>query len=130
MGGTESAIQFLPGTERYQPRPNDLYWKVTLAVPNIKLAHQQLTDKGISVGILRQFRDVGYLAHFQNPENFTIELIEHIFLGERRHEPTDPKCLGGGVHLNLLTLKTANIKPIQEACSAWGITLLSIQPVE
>lgn len=129
-GGTEAAIQFLPGTERYQPRPNDLYWKVALAVPNIELAHQQLTDKGIPVGIPRQFRDVGYLAHFQDPEGFTIELIAHTFQGEQRQEPTDPKCLGGGAHLNLLTLRTANIKPIQEACAAWGMSLLSIQPVE
>jgi catechol 2,3-dioxygenase-like lactoylglutathione lyase family enzyme len=129
-GGAEAALQFLPGTEPYQPGPHDLYWKVALAVPNIELAHQQLTEKGVSVGVPRQFRDVGYLAHFQDPEGFTIELIEHSFEGERRDEPIDPKRLGGGAHLNLLTLRTADIRPIQEACAAWGMRQLSIQPVE
>lgn len=129
-GGAEAALQFLPGTEPYQPQSHDLYWKVALAVPNIELAHQQLTEKGVSVGVPRQFRDVGYLTHFQDPDGFTIELIEHSFQGERREEATDPKRLGGGAHLNLLTLRTANIRPIQEACARWGMRPLSIQSVE
>ncbi len=129
-GGLEAAIRFLPGTEPYKPKRNDLYWKIALAVPNIELACQQLTDKGVSVGAPRQFRDVGYLAHFQDPEGFTIELIEHAFQGERQAEAPHPSRLGGGAHLNLLTLRAADIAPIEEACAAWGMTPLSIQPVK
>ena len=129
-GGAEAALKFLPAKEPYRPQTNDLYWKIALAVPDIKLACQQLTDRGISVGTPRQFRDVGYLAHFQDPEGFPIELIAHAFEGQGQSEPVDPDRLGGGAHLNLLTLRAAEIAPIREACTAWKMMPLSVQPVE
>ncbi|MEM9027897.1 MAG: VOC family protein [Pseudomonadota bacterium] len=129
-GGDEAKLVFLPANDRYEPRADDLYWKIALAVPNIELAHQQLTALGVAIDTPRQFQDVGYLTHFKDPHGFTIELIEHWFEGQRQAEPINPQRLGGGAHLNLLTLRTSDIAPIQQACDAWGMTPLSVQPVE
>lgn len=78
----------------------------------------------------RQFQDVGFLAHFSDPEGFTIELIEHWFQGNRQAEEIQDDALGGGAHFNLLTLRTADIEMVQKACANWHMTPLSIQPVE
>lgn len=126
----EARLSFPKATSGYEPKANDLYWKIALAVPNIELACQQLADRGVAVGPPRQFQQIGYLAHFTDPEGFTIELIEHWFQGRRPDEPVDPDLLGGGAHFNLLTLRAARIEPVIEACAKWGMTPLAIQPVE
>lgn len=126
----EAKIRFLKAETPYAPKPNDLYWKFAIAVPNIELACQQLTDKGIAVVTPRQVADVGYLTSFTDPEGFTIELIEHWFKGNRPNEPIDPTLLGGGAHFNLITLRTADIEPVRQTCADWGMTLLSIQRLE
>lgn len=130
FGGAEASIKFLPGNAPYQAATNDLFWKIALAVPNIEMACLQLRGFGVSVGAPHQFHDVGYLAHFRDPGGFPIELVQHTFQGEPSVEPTDKTRLGGGAHLNLLTLRAADIAPIRRACADWGMTLLSIQPVE
>ena len=129
-GGEQATLVFNKTNAPYEPGPNDLYWKIALSVPNIELACRQLVDKGITVGTPEQFQDIGYLAHFTDPEGFTIELIEHWFKGQRQDEAIEPDSLGGGVHINLLTLRTANIDNIIELSRNWGMKLLSIQPVE
>ncbi|MCO7222698.1 VOC family protein [Pleionea sp. CnH1-48] len=129
-GGEQAKFRFIQTDGVYEPQRNDVYWKIALAVPNIELAYKQLVAKGIDVGQPRQFKEIGYLAHFCDPEGFTIELIEHWFLGNRQDDVIDPELLGGGAHFNLLTLRTADIAPVNEACLSWGMTPLSIQPVE
>ena len=129
-GGEEAKIRFLKAEGRYDPKPDDVYWKIALAVPDIELACQQLTARGVDVGKPRQFQDVGFLAHFTDPEGFTIELIEHWFQGNRQAEEIGDDALGGGAHFNLLTLRTADIEMVQKACANWHMTPLSIQPVE
>jgi len=126
-GGDEARIRFLQADTPYDPKPNDLYWKIALAVPNIELACRQLMEKGVSVSAPRQFEDVGYLAHFVDPEGFTIELIEHWFKGKRQTEKVDPSLLGGGAHFNLITLRAADIEPVKQTCADWGMTPLSVQ---
>ena len=84
---------------------------------------------GFNVGSPRQFQDIGYLAHFQDPEGYTIELIEHWFQGNRPVTEHDRTLLGGGACLNLLTLRTHQIEPIRKRCITMGMTPLSIQPV-
>lgn len=129
-GPAEAGLMFTPAQQPYAPTSGDIYWKIAIAVPNIDLAHAQLTARGISVGAPRQFKDIGYLAHFQDPEGFTIELIEHWFKGGRPDGQEDRSCLGGGPCLNLLTLRAHEIAPLRAACLNWGMTPLSIQPVD
>ncbi|MGB0506926.1 MAG: VOC family protein [Pikeienuella sp.] len=128
-GGAEAAIRFLQADLPYDPTPRDLYWKIALAVPDIELACAQLASRGVVVGSPEQFQDVGYLAHFRDPEGFAIELIDHAFKGEGGEVAIDPAQLGGGAHLNLITLRAAEIEPVQSACAEWGMTPLSVQPV-
>ena len=128
--GSDASIRFLPAATDYQPVPNDLYWKIALAVPDIELACEQLTDQGVAVSEPHQFQDVGYLAHFKDPAGLSIELIEHWFKGNRQEPVTNTVLLGGGAHLNLLTLRTAAIEPIQRLVTAWGMKPLSIQSVD
>ena len=113
-----------------EPSPHDRYWKIALAVPDIELACRQLAERGVDISQPQQFKNIGYLVHFKDPEGFSIELIDHAFIGERCIEPVDQNKLGGGAHFNLLTLRTASIEKARQICVAWGMVPLSIQPVE
>lgn len=129
-GGDQANIHFLKSSNQYRPNSSDTYWKIALAVENIDLAYQQLTELDIEVSEPRQFQDVGFLAHFTDPEGFTIELIEHYFKGNRPSIPNDTTLLGGGACFNLLTLRTAEIEKLDSFLTHLGMTPLSVQPVE
>lgn len=125
----EAGLLFEAADLPYRPSPNDLYWKIALAVPNIDLAHRQLTEKRIEVEPPRQVEDIAYLAHFKDPEGFTVELIDQWFKGGRPAEDLEIQRLGGGPRLNLLTLRAADIGPVDNAVKAMGMTPLSTIPV-
>ena len=125
----EAGLLFEAAELPYRPSPQDLYWKIALAVPNIDLAYRQLTDKGIEVQVPRQVGDVAYLAHLLDPEGFAIELLDHWFEGERPGTDFDTQSLGGGPCLNLLTLRAADIGPVDRSVKALGMTPLSVVPV-
>ena len=126
----EAVLRFLDADAPYAPKPDDLYWKIALSVPNIELACEQLRAKGVAVSDPVQFRDVGYLAKFTDPEGFVIELIDHWFKGERPDDHAESQLLADRAHLSLLTLRSADIVPIQQACADWGMKPLSVQRVE
>lgn len=125
----ETALKFVKASAAYAPHPSDLYWKIALSVPNIDLAYAQLLHLGVRCSTPVQFRDVGYLAKFQDPEGFTIELIDHWFQGERPEGSVDDTQLGGGAHLSLITLRTGDINAVEPEILNWGARPLSIQPV-
>ncbi len=129
-GGAESQLKFTPAQTPYAPAPNDLYWKIALAVPDIELAYRQLSAKGVKIDYPTQFQDIGYLAHIRDPEGFTIELIEHTFKDQRSVRQPDQTRLGGGAHLNLLTLRTNDAGEMRRSCEALGMKQLAIMPVE
>lgn len=129
-GGDQASIHFSKADDPYNSQPSDTYWKIALAVENLDLAYQQLTERGIEVSKPRQFQDVGYLVHFTDPEGFIIELIEHWFEGNRPDTPNDTRLLGGGVCFNLLTLRAAEIEKTDVFFRRCGMTPLSVQPVE
>lgn len=126
----ETALKFVSTDAPYAPLPSDLYWKIALSVPNIELACTQLRTRGVACSQPNQFRDVGYLAKLTDPEGFTIELIDHWFQGDRPDEPVDETRLGGGAHLSLVTLRTADIEAVQRDILDMGMRPLSVQPVE
>lgn len=125
----EAGLLFEAAALPYRPSPNDLYWKIALAVPDIDLAHRQLTEKGLEVQAPRQVGDVAYLAHLKDPEGFTIELLDHWFEGDRPSQENDTQRLGGGPCLNLLTLRASDIGPVDRSVKAMGMTPLSVVPV-
>lgn len=55
------------------------YWKIGIALPDVKAAVSMLRNNGVQVSQPAQFRDIGYLCHLQDPEGFTIELLQHTF---------------------------------------------------
>lgn len=126
----EALIDFKPATAAYEPQKSDLYWKIALSVPNIEMACKQLRTQGVTCSDPRQFRDVGYLAHVTDPEGFQIELIDHHFQGERPALDLNKDLLGGGAHLSLVTLRSADIQTLEPQLLAAGMTPLSVQPVE
>lgn len=126
----EARLLFTQANSPYQPTNTDLYWKITLAVPHIELAVSQLMDKGVSVSAPQQFQDVGYVAHFADPEGFNIELIDHWFDGNRPAQKINRGYLGGGAHLNLLTLRAAEITQLRRELITRGMKPLSVQPVD
>lgn len=128
--GEEAALRFVAAGAPYTPQAPDLYWKIALSLPNIDLAYTQLRALGVPCSMPTQFRDVGYLAKATDPEGFTIELIDHWFQGDRPLGPVDDRRLGGGAHLNLITLRTASIADIHPVLVRLGMTPLSVQPVE
>ena len=125
----EAKLKFVPCGSAYQPQPNDLYWKIALAVPNIDLAYRQLRDHGVEVGQPHQFQDVGYLAHLKDPEGYTIELIDHWFEGQRPASDPDESLFGGGAHFNLLTLRASDMQPVHDLCEKLGMAHIVVQPV-
>ncbi|MEM7563237.1 MAG: VOC family protein [Pseudomonadota bacterium] len=64
------------------------YWKIALAVADLNLAHQRLQQLGIRVSQPFQVPDVAYLCHFEDPDGYCIELIQHQF--EQNHEALQP----------------------------------------
>lgn len=126
----EAALRFVQAEAPYTPQPTDLYWKIALSVPNIDLAFEQLQMSGVHCTEPHQFRDVGYLAKVIDPEGFTVELIDHWFEGERPDMPHNETLLGGGAHLSLVTLRTANIADVEPIILGFGMKPLSIQSVE
>ena len=127
----QAAIKFVK-TEGayYDPKSSDLYWKIALSVPNIELACEQLQASGVDCSDPHQFRDVGYLAHFKDPEGFPVELIDHHFKGERPTVEINDSRLGGGAHLSLITLRVADISAVEPEILNWGMKPLSVQTVE
>lgn len=128
--GPNAHLKFVKAENPYVSSAHDLYWKIAIALPNIDLAYEQLRSSGVDVGRPYQFQDIGYLAHFTDPEGFTVELIEHEFKGHRAEQAFDTNLFGGGPHLNLLTLRTDDIQETKAICENWGMTPLSIQRVE
>lgn len=104
-GSGELGIRFLQADNDYSPAPSDLYWKITLSVPNVELAYDQLQAGGVSITEPDQFRAIGYLAQAYDPDGFNIEIIEHWFKGHRTLSIIDTSLLGGGPHISLLALQ-------------------------
>ncbi len=125
----EAGLRFEKSERSYDMSVDDLYWKISISVPNIDLACEQLSGRGVAVDGPRQFGDVAYLAHFKDPAGFAIELLDHWFKGGRPAEDNDQRLLGGGAHLNLLTLRTHDIRQVESICTEIGMTPLSVIPV-
>ena len=65
----------------YAPAPDDLYWKIGITLQNLDSAVEYLASQGWPVSPPRQFRDIGYLCHLQDPEGFQVELLQQGFEG-------------------------------------------------
>lgn len=132
-GGQDAALMLKPASSgpAYQHLPDDRYWKIAITLPNLDLAHDLLTRKGISVTEPRQFREIAYMSHLSDPEGYVIELIQHTFDGKARTTDGDRTLpLGGGAQIGLITLRTNDIEGDLAHCrDHLGMAYLSRQTV-
>lgn len=113
----------------FEPAPTDFYWKIGLTVRNLDKAVRALRLEGWPVSEPRQFRDIGYLCHLQDPQGFTIELLQQGFQGHEKPAGAG-HAIGGQATLAHITLRVNDIASARTVCEqALGLQLLSVQPV-
>ena len=94
----------------YRPSDNDVYWKIGITVPDVDLARACLIDRGIGVTEPVQFHDIGYLCHFDDPDGYCIELLQHRFACN--HVPASLRgnyALGSEPTLGQISLNVSDI---------------------
>lgn len=114
----------------YQPLAGDLYWKIGITLRNLESAVEYLSDQGWPVSAPRQFRDIGYLCHLNDPEGFQIELLQQGFEGNEGAPAATGHPIGGQAILAHLTLRVSNLEATRRLCEdELGMRLMSVQPV-
>ena len=108
------------------------YWKIGITLPDIDIATDRLSCRGIAVSAPKQFRDIGYLCHLDDPSGNSIELLQHWF---DRNRPTfqvdDDYALGGPAGFGQVTLRIKDpIRSLSFYRDTLGMRLLSRQVVE
>ena len=63
------------------------YWKIGITLAEVDLARASLLSDGVIVSEPKQFLDVGYLCHLNDPDGYSIELLHHRF---KPHQQTHP----------------------------------------
>lgn len=132
--GQDALIELRQATSAsgYRHEKADRYWKIGITLPNVDIAQAQLARSGIAISEPTQFGKIGYMCHLSDPEGFSIELLQHSFLGNRAVAAGDPdQPLGGGARIGQITLRVASIdNALAFYQERLGMRLLSIQPVE
>ena len=120
----------------YTPRPSsDVYWKIGLSLADVDTARSKLMSQGVDVTAPRQFLDIGYMCHLNDPFGYSIELLQHDFQSnfnsERVEASLQPNlALGQRAHIGQITLRVSNIeKSLRFYESALGMKLLSRQSI-
>lgn len=131
--GGDAAIELRRASsdDGYAHRRDDRYWKIGITLPNVDIAHAQLSRAGVAVSQPRQFGDIGYMCHLEDLEGFSIELLQHRFGAcHAQGEGHPEKPLGGGARIGQITLRVSDLDPaLGFYRDKLGMTLLSIQPV-
>jgi len=115
----------------YVHKPEDRYWKIGITLPNVDMAYAQLREAGVEVSVPRQFGEIGYMCHLQDPEGFPIELLQHRFESHPGESEGDRgRCLGGGAEIGQITLRVDDLEgALGFYRDRLGMRLLSIQPL-
>lgn len=119
----------------YSPQPCDVYWKIGLSLADVDTARSKLVSRSIEVTAPRQFRDIGYMCHLNDPFGYSMELLQHDFQSnfssERIQDSLQPNlALGQQAHIGQITLRVSDIeKSLTFYESALGMKLLSRQSI-
>ena len=95
------------------------------------ITHAQLRRAGVAVSDPAQFNEIGYMCRLCDSAGFSIELLQHSFLGNRDNGDGDPsKPLGGGARIGQITLRVSDLSgALSFYRDRLGMKLLSIQAV-
>lgn len=127
--GQDADLVLMPGGGGYVHDPGQRYWKIGITLPDVDMAADSLYQKGHTVSTPRQFLDIGYMAHLNDPEGFVIELLQHDFEGYRPENAADPARPFAQARVGQITLRTGDITVEDTVCRAQGMSLLSMQEV-
>ena len=116
----------------YSASRNDFYWKIGITLRNLDHAVAYLQQQGWPVSEPRQFRDIGYMCHLQDPQGFNIELLQQNFQGKEIPISSDSSHpIGSQAIFAHITLRVTDIDAAKRYCEeTLGMRLLSIQPVD
>lgn len=117
---------------RIQPDKGEGYWKISLSVADLDVARDRLLEEGVDVDTPRQVGDIAYLCHFNDPDNYCIELIQHDFQQNHQAESYDPNYkLGTRPGFLLITYRVKDAAAsLAFYTELLGMRLLSKQTVE
>lgn len=108
---------------RFEPPSG--YWKIGILVSDLDTYRARLMTLGIAVTSPKQFLQIGYLCHLNDPDGFRIELLQRTF------ESTAEKSVMPSPTLGHITLRVSDAeKSIDFYQTVMGMTLLSTQSVE
>ena len=100
-----------PREAAYHGGPSDAYWKTGITIANVDVARERLRTRGIDVTKPCQFHNIGYLCHLEDPDGYTIELLQHRFEENHVHTPPNPDLsLGHAPTLGQISLNVSDIE--------------------
>ncbi|MEM7388205.1 MAG: VOC family protein [Verrucomicrobiota bacterium] len=116
---------------RYRTEETDSYWKIGITVPDVDLARTRLVAHGVEVTEPTQFHEIGYLCHLEDPDGYTIELLQHRFADNQVPIPPQAQwALGSEPTLGQVSLNVSDIEAsLAFFCDRIGMRLLSRQRV-
>ncbi len=122
----------LPADVRKQPDTSEGYWKIAISVTDVDVARNRLIASGVDVDKPRQIPDMAYLCHFNDPDSYCIELIQHDFLHNHVAEAENSAYgLGTPPTFSLITYRVKDAtKSLNFYERVLGMRLLSKQAVE
>lgn len=115
-------------SEAYQEARMDNYWKYSVFVDDIQQAYRFLNKKQILTKEPYQFRDIGYLMHTKDIENYQIEFIQRTFQQNTPKHIIDSNISNniGQPSLGLITIRTQDpLKSIRFFESVLDLKLLA-----
>ena len=122
--------------KHYSHQPSsDVYWKIGLSLADVDTARSMLVSQGEDVSLPRQFLNIGYMCHLNDPFGYSIELLQHDFQKNFSSERIQAYlqqnlALGQQVHVGQITLRVSNIeKSLAFYESGLGMKLLSRQTI-
>lgn len=101
-------------TKTIYPKENERltgYWKIAISIKDVDIAREKLIKKGVSITPAFQVPNVAYLCHFNDPDGYTLELIQHNFENNHIKEPEDKNyVLGNKAIFSLITYRVRDIQ--------------------
>lgn len=87
------------------------YWKIAICIKDVDIARRNLINNGVKVSEAFEVPNVAYLCHFEDPDGYTLELIQHKFNKNHKKEDEDTNyILGNKPVFSLVTYRVKDIK--------------------
>jgi catechol 2,3-dioxygenase-like lactoylglutathione lyase family enzyme len=100
-------------TETIFPRvtnSSEGYWKMAISIKDVDIARANLIKQDIKVSDAIQVPNVAYLCHFNDPDGYCLELIQHTFKENHKKEKEDINYkLGNKAVFSLVTYRVNDI---------------------